>query len=165
MVKSLFELYIKQSVIDSCLNGLAYKTINLLNKSYIFSKKKKKKTKKKTLGGATKLAIAELVKEDIATSVEIEAFKTECFIFLITATQEVFGRSPLGSTIVHYGNSLNPANLNHPSVLGLFKSVISRLVYLNILQPKLGNKTLVSIHLSLKIVPKKSLKCIIIESE
>ena len=93
--------------------------------------------KKLTLGCATELAIAELVKKDIATSVEIEAFKTECLTFLIITTQKVFERSPLGSTMVCYASSLNPANLNHPSTPALFKSLISRLVYLKILQPKL----------------------------
>ena len=44
--------------------------------------------------------------------------------------------------MVCYASSLNPANLNHPSTPALFKSLISRLVYLKILQPKLGNKAL-----------------------
>ena len=50
--------------------------------------------------------------------------------------------SRLGSTIVGYASILNPANLNHPSVPTFFKSLISRLVYLNILQPKLGDTAL-----------------------
>ena len=44
--------------------------------------------------------------------------------------------------MVGYASFLNPANLNHPSVPTFFKSLISRLVYLNILQPKLGETTL-----------------------
>ena len=65
LVKSILQLYIKQSFIDSWSNGIAYKNIDLLNKSNIVSKKKL------TLGCATKLAIAELVKKDVVTSVEI----------------------------------------------------------------------------------------------
>ena len=94
--------------------------------------------KKLILGCATEFAIAELVRKDIATSVGIEAFKTECPTFLITTTQKILERSPLGSTIVRYASSLNPANLNHLSTPALFKSLISCLVYLKILQPKLG---------------------------
>ena len=59
LIKSILQPYIKQSVIDSCSNGIAYKNINLLNKSNIVS------TKKLTLGRATELAIAELVKKDL----------------------------------------------------------------------------------------------------
>ena len=129
LVKSTLQLYIKQSVIGNCSNVIAYKNINLLNKSNIVIKKKTL-----TLGCATELAIAELE--------EIEAFKTECLTFLITTTQKIFERSPLGSTIARYASSLNPANLNHPSTPGFFKSLISRLVYLKILQPKLGDKAL-----------------------
>ena len=92
------------------------------------------------LGCATELAIAELVKKkNVTTSVEIEAFETECLIFLITTTQKIFEPLPLGSTIVSDASSLNPANLNHPSLLALFRSLISRLVYFKILQPKLGD--------------------------
>ena len=98
--------------------------------------------KKLTLTCAAELAITELVEKDIATSVEIEAFKTECLTFLITATQKIFEHSRLGSTIAGYASFLNPANLNHPSVPTFFKSLISRLVYLNILQPKLGDTAL-----------------------
>ena len=133
LIKSILQLYIKQSVIDNCWNGIAYKNIDLLNKSNIVSKKKL------ILGCATELAIAELVKKNITTSVEIEAFKTECLIFLITTTQKIFEPLPLGSTIVSDASSLNPANLNHPSLLALFRSLISRLVYFKILQPKLGD--------------------------
>ena len=39
LVKSILQLYIKQSVIDNCSNGIAYKNIDLLNKSNIISKK------------------------------------------------------------------------------------------------------------------------------
>ena len=133
LVKSTLQLYIKQSVIGNCWNGIAYKNIDLLNKSNIVSKKKL------ILGCATELAIAELVKKNITTSVEIEAFKTECLIFLITTTQKIFEPLPLGSTIFSDASSLNPANLNHPSLLALFRSLISRLVYFKILQPKLGD--------------------------
>ena len=38
VVKSILQLYIKQSVIDNCSNGIAYKNIDLLNKSNIASK-------------------------------------------------------------------------------------------------------------------------------
>ena len=96
--------------------------------------------KKLTLDCATELAIAELVKT--ATSVEKEAFKTECLTFLIITTQNIFERSPLGSTIVLYASYLNLANLNHPSTPALFKSLISRLVCFKILQAKLGDKAL-----------------------
>ena len=72
----------------------------------------------------------------------MEAFKTECLTFLITTTQKIFERSSLGLTIVHYASSLNPANLNPSSTPALFKSLISFLVYLKILQPKLGEKAL-----------------------
>ena len=40
LVKSILQLYIKQSVIDNCSNEIAYKNIDLLNKSNIVSKKK-----------------------------------------------------------------------------------------------------------------------------
>ena len=50
------------------------------------------------------------------------------------------GSLPLGSTIVRYASSLNPANLNHPATPALFKSLINRLVYLKILQPDLCDK-------------------------
>ena len=136
LVKSILQFYINQSVIDNCSNGIAYKNIDLLDKSNIVSKKKNKLT----LGCATEFAIAELVRKDIATSVETEAFKTKCFTFLITITQKIFKRSPLGSTIVHYARSLNPVNLNHPSTPAVFKSLISRLVYLKILLVKLGDQ-------------------------
>ena len=88
------------------------------------------------------LAIAKLLKKYIATSVEIEVFKTECLTFLITTTQKIFEHSHLASTIVRFARSLNPANLNHPSAPTLFKSLFSRLVYLKILQPKLGDTVL-----------------------
>ena len=88
--------------------------------------------KKLTLGCGTELAIAELVKKDIATSLE-KASKTDVLPFFITTTQKIFELSPLGSTIFCYASSLNPANLNHPSTPALFKSLISRLVYLKIL--------------------------------
>ena len=39
LVKIILQLYIKQSVIDNCSNGSAYKNMDLLNKSYIVSKK------------------------------------------------------------------------------------------------------------------------------
>ena len=124
LVKSILQLYIKQSVIDNCSNAISYKNIDLLNKSHI------------------ELAIAKLLKKYIATSVEIEVFKTECLTFLITATQKIFEHSHLTSTIVRFARSLNPADLNHPSASTLFKSLISRLVYLKILQPKLGDTAL-----------------------
>ena len=124
LVKSILQLYIKQSVIDNCSNAISYKNIDLLNKSHI------------------ELAIAKLLKKYIATSVEIEVFKTECLTFLITTTQKIFEHSHLASTIVRFARSLNPANLNHPSASTLFKSLISRLVYLKILQPKLGDTAL-----------------------
>ena len=133
LVKSILQLYIKQSVVDNCPNGIACKK---LNKSNIVNKKKL------TLTCATELAITELVEKDIATSVEIEALKTECLTFLITTTQKIFEHSCLGSTTVGYASFLNPPNLNHPSVPTFFKSLISRLVYLNILQPKLGDTAL-----------------------
>ena len=136
LVKSILQLYIKQSVVDDCPNGVPSKNIDLLNKSNIVSKKTL------TLTCATELAINELVEKDIATSVEIEAFKTECLTFFITATQKIFEHSRLGSTIVGYASFLDPANLNHPSVPTFFKSLISRLVYLKILQPKLGDTAL-----------------------
>ena len=115
LVKSILQLYIKQSVIDNCSNAISYKNIDLLNKSHI------------------ELAIAKLLKKYIATSVEIEVFKTECLTFLITTTQKIFEHSHLTSTIVRFARSLNPADLNHPSASTLFKSLISRLVYLKIL--------------------------------
>ena len=62
VVKSILRLYIKQSVIDNCSNSIAYKNIDLLNKSNIVSKKKKKK-KKIIFGCVTELTIAELVKK------------------------------------------------------------------------------------------------------
>ena len=62
LFKSILQLYIKQSVIDNCSNAISYKNIDLLNKSHI------------------ELAIAKLLKKYIATSVEIEVFKTECLI-------------------------------------------------------------------------------------
>ena len=124
LVKSILQLYIKQSVIDNCSNAISYKNIDLLNKSHI------------------ELAIAKLLKKYIATSVEIEVFKTECLTFLITTTQKIFEHSHLASTIVRFARSLNPANLNHPSAPTLFKSLFSRLVYLKILQPKLGDTAL-----------------------
>ena len=124
LVKSILQLYIKQSVIDNCSNAISYKNIDLLNKSHI------------------ELAIAKLLKKYIATSVEIEVFKTECLTFLITTTQKIFEHSHLTSTIVRFARSLNPADLNHPSASTLFKSLISRLVYLKILQPKLGDTAL-----------------------
>ena len=124
LVKSILQLYIKQSVIDNCSNAISYKNIDLLNKSHI------------------ELAIAKLLKKYIATSVEIEVFKTECLTFLITTTQKIFEHSHLTSTIVRFTRSLNPADLNHPSASTLFKSLISRLVYLKILQPKLGDTAL-----------------------
>ena len=124
LVKSILQLYIKQSVIDNCSNAISYKNIDLLNKSHI------------------ELAIAKLLKKYIATSVEIEVFKTECLTFLITTTQKIFEHSHLTSTIVRFARSLNPADLNHPSASTLFKSLISRLVYLKILQPKLGDTDL-----------------------
>ena len=124
LVKSILQLYIKQSVIDNCSNAISYKNIDLLNKSHI------------------ELAIAKLLKKYIATSVEIEVFKTECLTFLITTTQKIFEHSHLPSTIVRFARSLNPADLNHPSASTLFKSLISRLVYLKILQPKLGDTAL-----------------------
>ena len=86
LVKSILHLYIKRSVMDNCLNGIAYKNIDLLNKSNIVSKTNL------TLGCATELGIAELVKKDIATSVEIEVFKTKCLTFLITTPQKIFER-------------------------------------------------------------------------
>ena len=58
LVKSILQLYIKQSVIDNCSNAISYKNIDLLNKSHI------------------ELAIAKLLKKYIATSVEIEVFKS-----------------------------------------------------------------------------------------
>ena len=124
LVKSILQLYIKQSVIENCSNAISYKNIDLLNKSHI------------------ELAIAKLLKKYIATSVEIEVFKTECLTFLITTTQKIFEHSHLTSTIVRFARSLNPADLNHPSASTLFKSLISRLVYLKILQPKLGDTAL-----------------------
>ena len=124
LVKSILQLYIKQSVIDNCSNAISYKNIDLLNKSHI------------------ELAIAKLLKKYIATSVEIEVFKTECLTFLITTTQKIFEHSHLASTIVRFARSLNPANLNHPSAPTLFKSLFSHLVYLKILQPKLGDTAL-----------------------
>ena len=124
LVKSILQLYIKQSVIDNCSNAISYKNIDLLNKSHI------------------ELAIAKLLKKYIAASVEIEVFKTECLTFLITTTQKIFEHSHLTSTIVRFARSLNPADLNHPSASTLFKSLISRLVYLKILQPKLGDTAL-----------------------
>ena len=124
LVTSILQLYIKQSVIDNCSNAISYKNIDLLNKSHI------------------ELAIAKLLKKYIATSVEIEVFKTECLTFLITTTQKIFEHSHLTSTIVRFARSLNPADLNHPSASTLFKSLISRLVYLKILQPKLGDTAL-----------------------
>ena len=124
LVKTILQLYIKQSVIDNCSNAISYKNIDLLNKSHI------------------ELAIAKLLKKYIATSVEIEVFKTECLTFLITTTQKIFEHSHLTSTIVRFARSLNPADLNHPSASTLFKSLISRLVYLKILQPKLGDTAL-----------------------
>ena len=124
LIKSILQLYIKQSVIDNCSNAISYKNIDLLNKSHI------------------ELAIAKLLKKYIATSVEIEVFKTECLTFLITTTQKIFEHSHLTSTIVRFARSLNPADLNHPSASTLFKSLISRLVYLKILQPKLGDTAL-----------------------
>ena len=39
LVKSILQLYIKQSVIGNCSNGFAYKNIGLLNKSNIARKK------------------------------------------------------------------------------------------------------------------------------
>ena len=39
LFKSIRRLYIKQSVIDNCANGIAYKNIDLLNKSNIVRKK------------------------------------------------------------------------------------------------------------------------------
>ena len=64
LVQSIFRVHIIQSVIDNCSNDVACKNIDLLNKSDIVSKKKKQLT----LGCATELSIAELVKKDIATS-------------------------------------------------------------------------------------------------
>ena len=46
----------------------------------------------------------------------------------------------LGSTIFRYAGSLNPGNLNHPATPALFKSLISRLIYLKILQTNLCDK-------------------------
>ena len=68
--------------------------------------------------------------------------KTECLTFLITTTQKIFEHSCLGSTIVCYASSLNPANLNHPSMPALSKPLISCLVYFKILKPKLVDKAL-----------------------
>ena len=59
LVKSTLQLYIKQSVIGNCSNVIAYKNINLLNKSNIVIKKTL------TLGCATELAITELVKKKL----------------------------------------------------------------------------------------------------
>ena len=59
LVRSTLQLYIKQSVIDNCSNVIAYKNINLLNKSNIVIKKKRTLT----LGCATELAIAEPIKK------------------------------------------------------------------------------------------------------
>ena len=101
-----------------------------------------KKPIKLTLGCTTELAITELVKNDIATSVEVKVLKTECLTFLITTTQKIFEHSCLGSTIVRYASSLNPVNLNHPSTPAPSKSLISCLVYFKILKPKLVNKAL-----------------------
>ena len=114
--------------------------------------------KKLTPGGTTELAIAELVIKDFATSVEIEAFKTKCLTFLITTTQTIFERSSLGSTTVRYARSLNPANLNYPSTQAHFKSLISRLVYLEIFQPKLGDKALSQFRSFIENCVKKILK-------
>ena len=75
--------------------------------------------KKLTLGCATELAFAELVKKAIATSVETEVFKTEYLTFFIATTQKMFECSPLGSTIFRYASSLNPPYLNHPSTPAL----------------------------------------------
>ena len=94
----------------------------------------------------------------MATSVEIEAFKTERLTFLTTTTQKIFERSPLGSTIVCYASSLNPTNLNHPPTPALFKSLISRLVYLKILQPKLVEKALSQFTSFIENCVKKILK-------
>ena len=114
--------------------------------------------KKLTLGGATEVAIAEVVIKDFATSVEIEAVRTKCLIFLITTTQKIFERSSLGSATVRYASSLNPANLNHPSTPAPFKSLISRLVYLEIVQPKLGDKALSQFGSFIENCVKKILK-------
>ena len=107
------------------------------NKSNIVSKKKL------ILDCVTELAIAELVKRAIATSVEIEVFKTECLTFLITTTQKIYEYSPLWSTTVCYASSLNPVNLNHASTPASFKFLISLLLYLKVLHPKLGDKALI----------------------
>ena len=58
--------------------------------------------------------------------------------------------------MVCYASSLNPANLNHPSTPALFKSLISRLVYLKILQPKLGNKALIQFKSFIENFVKKN---------
>ena len=90
LVKNILQLYIKQSVIDNCSNGIAYKNTKSLNKSNIASKK---------ISDLVVLLNLSLLKKDSATSLEIEAFKTESFTFLIPTTQKIFEPSPLGQQL------------------------------------------------------------------
>ena len=120
LVKSILHLYIKQSVIDSCSNGISYKNINLLNRSNIFSKKK------------TRTWLCDRTYHWWTSKQRYCYFSRNRSVqnrmtFLITTTQKMFERSPIGSTIVHYTSSLNPVNLNHPLTTALFKSLISLL--------------------------------------
>ena len=62
------------------------------------------------------------------------------------------------STAIRYASSLNPANLNHPSAPANFKSLISRLVYLEILQPQLGDTALSQFRSFIENWIKKILK-------
>ena len=90
LVKNILQLYIKQRVIDNCSNGIAYKNTKSLNKSNIASKK---------ISHLVVLLNLSLLKKDSATSLEIEAFKTESFTFLIPTTQKIFEPSPLGQQL------------------------------------------------------------------
>lgn len=131
LVRGVLQLFIKPEVLNTCSS---FKAIDLSKKDNFLSRKKL------NIGRASDIAIAKIKQKDLAKLDEIDEFKSECRSFLIATTKKLLDKTPLNSGVVKNASCLKPSNLNKTSSQEKFKTLMNRLVYLNILSHSTGDK-------------------------
>ena len=142
LVRNMLQLYVKYNdkVIEKCETASDYKQINLSEKSNTVSKSKL------NIGFAADITMAKMKHQDVVSNSEIDTYKQECLLFLLSTTKKLFEKTLLGSYIMHHACCLNPAHVtNLASSSESFKQLMNQLVYHKIFSDKTGDKALIQI--------------------
>ena len=134
----MLQLYVKYEVIEKCKAASDFKQINLSEKPNVVSKSKL------NIGRAANITITKMKHQDIASKSEIDTYKQECLSFLLSITNKLFEKTPLGSSIIRHTSYFNPSHVaNLVSSSESFKQLMNQLVYLRIFPDRTGGKALI----------------------